>query len=145
MIQVDVSPVFSEFSKSKENTSPPSSSFNQQQPPETPTTPKRNNGGGKGKRLKEGKNGGVGERTISAPTPENGRGSIRARVRFLQQRCVKVLGEDVYDRAHSFLKDAMERDLGDEVIERGLRGILGEKRGVTFGNLIDQIVFMEQC
>ena len=98
------------------------------------TTPKRR--GGKKS---------VGEKTMSAPTPENGRGSIRARVRFLQQRCVKVLGEQVYDRAYAFLKESQDADRSDEEVEEGLKGILGEGRVMTFGNLIDQIVFMEQC
>jgi hypothetical protein len=98
------------------------------------TTPKRR--GGKKS---------VSEKTTSAPTPENGRGSIRARVRFLQQRCIKVLGEQVYDRAYEFLKESQDMDRSDEEVEEGLKGILGEKRVMTFGNLIDQIVFMEQC
>ena len=68
-----------------------------------------------------------------------------ARVRFLQQRCIKVLGEQVYDRAYEFLKESQDMDRSDEEVEEGLKGILGEKRVMTFGNLIDQIVFMEQC
>jgi len=86
-----------------------------------------------------------GEKTISAPTPENGRGSISARVRFLQQRCVKVLGEETYDSAYTFLKDAQDGEMSQEDIERILGKMVGKHRVPTFGNLIEQILFMEQC
>jgi len=78
-----------------------------------------------------------------APTPENGRGSISARVRFLQQRCIKVLGPDTYDAAYDFLQAAQEGDEADETVNRKLTEILGAERVKTFGALIDQIVFME--
>ncbi|GMH93888.1 hypothetical protein TrVE_jg1907 [Triparma verrucosa] len=78
-----------------------------------------------------------------APTPENGRGSVSARVRFLQQRCVKVLGETMYDDAYNFLKTAQEEDETDDVVQARLERILGRDRVKTFGALIDQIVFME--
>ena len=78
-----------------------------------------------------------------APTPENGRGSISARVRFLQQRCIKVLGPETYDAAYDFLRAAQEGDEADETVQRKLIEILGGERVKTFGALIDQIVFME--
>ncbi|GMH61864.1 hypothetical protein TL16_g03348 [Triparma laevis f. inornata] len=78
-----------------------------------------------------------------APTPENGRGSVSARVRSLQQRCVKVLGETMYDDAYNFLKTAQEEDEADNLVQARLESILGRDRVKTFGALIDQIVFME--
>jgi hypothetical protein len=78
-----------------------------------------------------------------APTPENGRGSIAVRVKFLRQRCVDVLGEKVFQQAYELIKGVDDGDLEQDDAE--LARLLGAERVDTFGGLIEQIVFMDSA
>jgi len=84
-------------------------------------------------------NSNINERTV---TPENGRGNLKDRIKFMRNRLESGLGRSKFDVCYEYLKNAQELPMDDGRVQVDLGRILGREL-LHFGGLMDQLVFME--
>ena len=64
------------------------------------------------------------------------------KIRLLRHKCVASMGNNLYDNAITFLKDAVMNDFNADYRRKGLVKILGEE-SIGFWAILDQILFFE--
>ena len=67
---------------------------------------------------------------------------LKDRIKFFRHRCVASLGNNMYEKAYDYLKDAISEGASAEEKRDGLVQILGED-WIGFWAILDQILFYE--